>query len=206
MHETSRRMGSKTQFEHARNAKTHKFLANFARAMCCAHGFGTRAPAPRMAERFFACSRNIRAGPFVYTGCSGFEFFGWQEKTPRWQPRGDDTQSFRPFVQEEKVSCGRAYSARAPVSTASPKPPPAAAIFNRKVDDTHEKQFLAPQPRIARRPGNHCARFRQALLENHQHFPESPHRESRPPGRRVPAANRRQQSRGAKGQASDSRI
>ena len=23
-------------------------------------------------------------------------------KTPRWQPRGDDTQSFRPLVQEER--------------------------------------------------------------------------------------------------------
>src|SRR5579885_2922839 len=97
MHETSRRMGSKTQFEHARNAKTHKFLANFARAMCCAHGFGTRAPAPRMAERFFACSRNIRAGPFVYTGCSGFEFFGWQEKTPRRLPRSSTERWMTPM-------------------------------------------------------------------------------------------------------------
>jgi hypothetical protein len=25
-----------------------------------------------------------------------------KEKTPRWQPRGDDTQSFRPLVQEER--------------------------------------------------------------------------------------------------------
>ena len=27
---------------------------------------------------------------------------GSKEKTPRWQPRGDDTQSFRPLVQEER--------------------------------------------------------------------------------------------------------
>ena len=26
----------------------------------------------------------------------------YKEKTPRWQPRGDDTQSFRPLVQEER--------------------------------------------------------------------------------------------------------
>jgi hypothetical protein len=31
---------------------------------------------------------------------------GIKRKTPRWQPRGDDTQSFRPLVQEEEVSCG----------------------------------------------------------------------------------------------------
>jgi hypothetical protein len=27
---------------------------------------------------------------------------GIARKTPRWQPRGDDTQSFRPLVQEER--------------------------------------------------------------------------------------------------------
>jgi hypothetical protein len=27
---------------------------------------------------------------------------GIRRKTPRWQPRGDDTQSFRPLVQEER--------------------------------------------------------------------------------------------------------
>jgi hypothetical protein len=27
---------------------------------------------------------------------------GSKRKTPRWQPRGDDTQSFRPLVQEER--------------------------------------------------------------------------------------------------------
>jgi len=27
---------------------------------------------------------------------------GIKRKTPRWQPRGDDTQSFRPLVQEER--------------------------------------------------------------------------------------------------------
>jgi len=27
---------------------------------------------------------------------------GVTRKTPRWQPRGDDTQSFRPLVQEER--------------------------------------------------------------------------------------------------------
>lgn len=27
---------------------------------------------------------------------------GFKGKTPRWQPRGDDTQSFRPLVQEER--------------------------------------------------------------------------------------------------------
>jgi hypothetical protein len=31
-------------------------------------------------------------------------------KTPRWQPRGRDTHSFRPLVQEEKVSFGEIYS------------------------------------------------------------------------------------------------
>ena len=28
-------------------------------------------------------------------------FLGEIQKTPRWQPRGCDTQSFRPLVQEE---------------------------------------------------------------------------------------------------------
>jgi hypothetical protein len=35
-------------------------------------------------------------------------------KTPRWQPRGRDTHSFRPLVQEEKVSFGEIYSSPCP--------------------------------------------------------------------------------------------
>ena len=35
-------------------------------------------------------------------------------KTPRWQPRGRDTHSFRPLVQEEKVSFGEIYSSLYP--------------------------------------------------------------------------------------------
>jgi hypothetical protein len=35
-------------------------------------------------------------------------------KTPRWQPRGHDTHSFRPLVQEEKVSFGEIYSPLCP--------------------------------------------------------------------------------------------
>src|SRR5579871_6995969 len=35
-------------------------------------------------------------------------------KTPRWQPRGRDTHSFRPLVQEEKVSFGEGYSSLCP--------------------------------------------------------------------------------------------
>jgi hypothetical protein len=31
-------------------------------------------------------------------------FLARLRKTPRWQPRGSDTQSFRPLIQEEEVS------------------------------------------------------------------------------------------------------
>src|SRR5215467_16032400 len=42
--------------------------------------------------------RLYRRSPLA--GCSRRD----SEKTPRWQPRGHDTQFFRPLVQEEEVS------------------------------------------------------------------------------------------------------
>jgi hypothetical protein len=50
MHETSWRMRSKTQFEHARNAKTHKYLANFRARYALRARFGTLA-LPRRKSR-----------------------------------------------------------------------------------------------------------------------------------------------------------
>jgi len=47
---------------------------------------------------FLSKWRNIRACWFVYTGAAGFEaVLARFRKTPRWQPRGRDTQSFRPL-------------------------------------------------------------------------------------------------------------
>ena len=49
--------------------------------------------------------RNIRWGGLVYTSAAvelRRQARGITRKTPRWQPRGDDTQSFRPLVQEER--------------------------------------------------------------------------------------------------------
>ena len=43
--------------------------------------------------RLYECSRNARL--LLVSQRSS-------RKTPRWQPRGDDTQSFRPLVQEER--------------------------------------------------------------------------------------------------------
>jgi len=55
-------------------------------------------------QQIFLCAgRNIHAVSFVYTRAaeSGAVLGEIKEKTPRWQPRGYDTQSFRPLVQEE---------------------------------------------------------------------------------------------------------
>lgn len=50
--------------------------------------------------------RNIPLCHFVYTGAAPYRAAQGeiQQKTPRWQPRGYDTQFFRPLVQEEEVS------------------------------------------------------------------------------------------------------
>src|SRR2546427_12390428 len=68
-------------------------------------------------------------------------------KTPRWQPRGHDTQSFRPLVQEEEVSSGREYSSAACVSTPSSQWQPAGRLTRSclKGIDTHENEFICPQ-------------------------------------------------------------
>ena len=49
-------------------------------------------------ETFAAVSSSIQMQPEELRR----HFRGFKEKTPRWQPRGDDTQSFRPLVQEER--------------------------------------------------------------------------------------------------------
>src|SRR5262249_52507107 len=64
-------------------------------------------------QYFIAAQRNIPRFNFVYTGaailgCSRRD----SEKTPRWQPRGHDTQFFRPLVQEEEVSSRGSLLAR----------------------------------------------------------------------------------------------
>jgi hypothetical protein len=64
-------------------------------------GYGT--PSPRESKKIFAAPRNIHVGTFVYTSAAGdLSCSGFTEETPRWQPRGVDTQSFRPLVQEER--------------------------------------------------------------------------------------------------------
>ncbi len=53
----------------------------------------------------FDAPRNIHRGHLVYTSAAreaAQARQSIQRKTPRWQPRGDDTQSFRPLVQEER--------------------------------------------------------------------------------------------------------
>ncbi len=52
----------------------------------------------RSCETFPPRTSSIRAQPL--TGLSRQD----PKRTPRWQPRGYDTQSFRPLVQEEEVS------------------------------------------------------------------------------------------------------
>src|SRR6266403_3708339 len=60
------------------------------------------------AENLWPKRRNIREAAFVYTGADRYAaaLGEIQKKTPRWQPRGYDTQSFRPLIQEEVVSSG----------------------------------------------------------------------------------------------------
>jgi hypothetical protein len=49
--------------------------------------------------------RNIPISTFVYWGAAASSAVrGKMQKTPRWQPRGRDTQFFRPLLQEEEVS------------------------------------------------------------------------------------------------------
>ena len=75
----------------------------------------------RGTEKLWEKRRNIREAPFVYTGADRYTaaLGEIQKKSPRWQPRGHDTQSFRPLVQEEEVSSGRDYSSAVRVSTPS---------------------------------------------------------------------------------------
>lgn len=57
-------------------------------------------------QDFMEAPRNIPLCHFVYTVAAPYRAAQGeiQKKTPRWQPRGHDTQSFRPLVQEEEVS------------------------------------------------------------------------------------------------------
>jgi hypothetical protein len=57
-------------------------------------------------KNFIGARRNIPLRKFVYTGAAPYRAAQGeiQKKTPRWQPRGYDTQFFRPLVQEEEVS------------------------------------------------------------------------------------------------------
>ena len=75
---------------------------------------------PASLQDFIAAKRNIPHRHFVYTGAAPYRAAqGEIQKTPRWQPRGHDTQFFRPLVQEEEVSSRGAYSSAACVSTPS---------------------------------------------------------------------------------------
>jgi hypothetical protein len=57
-------------------------------------------------QNFIMLLRNIPRRDFVYKGAAARERCSRRDskKTPRWQPRGRDTQLFRPLVQEEDVS------------------------------------------------------------------------------------------------------
>jgi hypothetical protein len=93
--------------------------------------------------RLYECSRN--AGLLLVCQRSS-------RKTPRWQPRGRDTHSFRPLVQEEKVSFGAIYSSPCPrvnLCLASSRKSAADSILDGK-GDTHEIQFNSSESRIAR--------------------------------------------------------
>jgi hypothetical protein len=59
-------------------------------------------------ETFAWGHSSIRVQPERRAALGQSEFSS--RKTPRWQPRGRDTHSFRPLVQEEKVSFGEGYS------------------------------------------------------------------------------------------------
>src|SRR6266436_4087529 len=76
-------------------------------------------------QEFLAGPRNILPERFVYTGAARNAAVLGEilKKTPRWQPRGCDTQSFRPLVQEEKVSSrARLLARRARVNSIWPTP------------------------------------------------------------------------------------
>ena len=66
----------------------------------------TRSPFDRTISTFIPLARNIPISPCVYTGAAAYRAVRGKikKRTPRWQPRGYDTQSFRPLVQEEEVS------------------------------------------------------------------------------------------------------
>lgn len=66
-------------------------------------------------------------------------------KTPRWQPRGRDTHSFRPLVQEEKVSFGAIYSSPCPrvnLCLATCRKSAADSILDGKVTRMNSNSFL----------------------------------------------------------------
>lgn len=70
---------------------------------------GPKVPAAKKTEKFQVLLRNIREGAFVYTNAAGYglsqasQSFGIEK--PRGGSRGaNDTQFFRPLVQEEVVS------------------------------------------------------------------------------------------------------
>ena len=93
--------------------------------------------------RLYECSRNARL--LLVSQRSS-------RKTPRWQPRGRDTHSFRPLVQEEKVSFGAIYSSPCPrvnLCLASSRKSAADSILDGK-GDTHEIQLNSSEHRIAR--------------------------------------------------------
>src|SRR5712691_2911705 len=76
-------------------------------------------------QEFLAGPRNILPERFVYTGAARNAAVLGEilKKNPRWQPRGRDTQSFRPLVQEEKVSSrARLLARRARVNSFWPTP------------------------------------------------------------------------------------
>src|SRR5579864_2396892 len=90
-------------------------------AQCAAHEKSPIFKVKSYNKRNLGTGRNIQGGSFVYTSAAACDAArDWIVKTPRWQPRGHDTQSFRPLVQEEVVSAGRDYSSFERVSILQP--------------------------------------------------------------------------------------
>jgi hypothetical protein len=75
-------------------------------------------------ETFVGGASSIRVQPERRAALGQSEFSS--RKTPRWQPRGRDTHSFRPLVQEEKCRSGKATRPRARVSISVS--PPAGSL------------------------------------------------------------------------------
>ncbi len=74
-------------------------------------------------------------------------------ETPRWQPRGHDTQSFRPLVQEEEVSSrARVLARRLRVNSLEPRAAGCVAdsiLFERKLTRMKTNSFVRSMALLA---------------------------------------------------------